>query len=133
MYRLTVLAAVVVLAAGCADSKAPETRLQGVVTLNGKQIPSDAKAFVNFAPAAGGTAKSVSVEVIDGHYDSPHTPQGPVLVSFAISRAVGPEKKSDRTGQLYHDIENMVPARYSTGIKLEVEGDNPNQDFHLTE
>src|SRR3989304_1593883 len=131
--RLALLAAVGAAAAGCADSTESVAHLQGVVTVNGNQIPDDAKAFINFAPAAGGTGKSVSVEVIGGHYDSPDTPLGPLLVTFAISRPVGPEKKSDRTGQMYQDVANLVPAKYVTGIPLDVQGDNPNQDFHLTD
>jgi hypothetical protein len=136
---LTVLVMIAgVPAIGCGRSAAPTAHLQGAVTLNGGKIPDDAEAFVNFAPTAGNgaggeRAKSVSAKVNEGRYDSPHVPQGPVLVTFAISRAVGPEKKSERTGKVYREVENLVPGKYATGIQLKVEGDNPNQDFHLTD
>ncbi len=28
---------------------------------------------------------------------------------------------------------NLVPPNYSTGIPLQVDGDNPNQDFSLSD
>jgi hypothetical protein len=129
---LQVVAAVGLFTAGCTKSGPREVHLQGEVTLNGAPVPSDATAFINFAPAAGG-ASSVSVPVKDGRYDSPQTPAGPLKVSFDISHPVGPERKSERTGLTYRDIESLVPAKYATGIQLDVQTDQSNQDFHLSE
>jgi hypothetical protein len=129
---LQVFAAIGVVATGCTKAGPREVHLQGEVTLNGAPVPSDATAFINFAPAAGG-ANSVSVPVKDGRYDSPQTPAGPLKVSFDISHPVGPERKSERTGLTYRDIESLVPAKYATGIQLDVQTDQPNQDFHLSE
>jgi len=118
--------------AGCGRSAAGEARLQGKITLNGKPLPEDAKAFVVFLPE-GNSAKAVSVPVTNGRYDSPNTPTGKVKVSFEITREVGPTKTSERTGQPYRDIENLVPAKYASGLPLEVTGDNSNQDFDLSQ
>lgn len=132
-HRLTVLVAIATLVAGCGKSAPREVHLQGEVTLNGAPVPEDATAFITFAPANGSEAKSVSVPVKAGHYDSPRTPAGEVTVLFEITRAVGPEKKSERTGLTYRDTENLLPAKYATGVPLEVTSDNANQDFHLTD
>ena len=131
--RLLMLMAFGTLSTGCAESTPPTAHLQGAVTIHGAPIPGDATAFINFAPAAGSGSKSVSVPVTGGRYDSPETPVGNVKVSFDISRPVGPEKKSERTGQMYRDIAGMVPAQYATGMQLEIKADNPKQDFHLTD
>jgi len=118
------------LVVGCGGSWERVARLQGAVTLNGKPLPHDAKAFLVFATEENGAA-SVSVPVTNGRYDSPRTPLGSLHVYFEISREVGSTRTSERTGQAYRDIENLVPAKYATGVPLEVNRDNPNQDFDL--
>jgi hypothetical protein len=103
--------------------------LAGTVTINGNPVPSDAEAAVSFKPLGGG--ESVSVPITNGRFDSPRTPQGSVLVNFYISRRVGPIKTSERTGEKYQDIANLVPPEHAAGMSLEVSGDNLNQDFEL--
>jgi hypothetical protein len=125
------LAVVCTVTAGCGSSNSPVAHLQGIVTVNGNPLPEDANAFINFSPARGNKGKSVSVGVIGGRYDSPKTPRGPVTVSFDISRPVGPEKKSDRTGKMYQEVVSLVPPKYATGIQIDVQGDDPNRNFQL--
>lgn len=128
---LAVLAFIGAVATGCGVSESPVAHLQGSVTVNGNPIPEDATAYINFAPAKGNNSESVSVKVIGGKYDSPKTPRGPVLVSFDMTHPVGPEKKSERTGQMYQEVVSLVPPQYATGIQIDVQGDDPNHDFHL--
>jgi hypothetical protein len=103
--------------------------LAGTVTIDGNPVPSDAEAALSFAPLGGG--QSVSVPITSGRYDSPKTPHGSVIVKFYISRRVGPMKTSERTGEKYQDIANLVPSDHAAGMSLEVNGDNLNQDFEL--
>jgi hypothetical protein len=129
--RMLLWMATVVVAAGCGAGGGGTAHWQGQVTLKGQPIPSDAQAFVTFVPDDK-NAETVSVPIIQGRYDSPQTPMGPVKVFFEINPPVGPMKKSERTGQPYQDIVSLVPAKYATGVAVEVKGDDPNHDFQLT-
>ena len=132
--RMSVLALMTAgaLVLGCGRSAGSVAQLKGEVTLDGQPLPNDAKAFVVFVPDKDPT-KRVSVPVSNGRYDSPHTPLGAVTVHFEVTREVGPTKTSERTGQPYRDIENLVPAKYATGMSLDVKGDDPNHDFDLND
>ena len=107
----------------------PTAHVAGTVTINGDPVPSDAEAALSFKPLGGG--ELASVPITNGRYDSPRTPQGSVLVNFYISRRVGPIKTSERTGEKYQDIANLVPPEHAAGMSLEVSGDNLNQNFDL--
>ncbi|WP_425398731.1 hypothetical protein [Aeoliella sp.] len=123
--------ALLVTAVGCSGSSVPTAHLAGKVTLGGKPIPSDAEAFIMFVnSSAEGKEAKVSVPIANGQYDSPDTPQGAITVTFSITRN-GPTKTSARTGEQYSDVINLVPAKYSTGLPLQVTGDNTNQNFDL--
>jgi hypothetical protein len=127
--QLTMVCIVLFVAGGCGRNAIPTAHLNGAVTIKGKAIPPDAKASLSFAPAKGG--ESISVPIVDSRYDSPETPAGSVSVKFYISKLVGPEKVSQRTGEKYHDIANLVPPEHAAGMVIEVSGDNANQDFAL--
>jgi hypothetical protein len=125
------LVLLVVALAGCGAGTGGTAHLQGQVTLGGKPLPSDATAFISFVPDKQG-AETVSVPVTGGQYDSPQTPVGAVKVFFEINRPAGPMKTSERTGQPYQDIASLVPAKYATGLPLEVTGDDSNRNFELS-
>lgn len=129
MRALFGMLAVLVLASGCGKSGPPTAHLSGAVTIKGEPVPADAQAALSFEPLSGG--KSVSAQIVNGKYDAPDAPQGSVLVKFYISRPVGPKKISERTGQEYQDIANIVPPEHAAGVQIEVSGDNLNQDFRL--
>lgn len=129
MRNVCAVLVVLFLMLGCDVSSVPTAHLAGSVTIKGKPVPADAKAALSFQPLGGG--ESVSVPITSGRYDSPNTPQGSVSVKFYISRPVGPEKVSERTGGKYQDIANLVPPEHAAGITIEVSGDNLNQDFEL--
>jgi hypothetical protein len=103
--------------------------LAGTVTIHGEPVPADANAALSFQSLGGD--ESVSVPITDSRYDSPATPIGSVAVRFYISRPVGPAKISERTGQPYQDIANLVPPEHAAGITIKVSGDNLKQDFKL--
>jgi hypothetical protein len=129
LRAILLASAALFLASGCGKSDSPKAHLAGAVTIKGASIPSDADASISFAPLAGG--QSVSVPIVGGRYNSPQTPEGTVTVKFYISQPIGPEKLSERTGEKFRDVTNLVPAEHAAGIVLEVRGDNSNQDFAL--
>ncbi len=129
MKQVIGFAAVVVGLCGCGVGGTPSAHLSGDVTIDGKPVPADAIASLSFVPTKGGEA--VAVSIVDGHYDSPQSPQGKVSVLFSISKPFGPEKVSERTGEKYRDVMNLVPPEHAAGIAIEVQGDNSNQDFDL--
>lgn len=129
MMRKFGILAVAVLLCGCGMESSSTTRLAGAVTIGGKLIPADAEAALSFVPAQGG--KLVSVPIVGGRYDSPNTPEGKISVKFYISQPVGPEKVSERTGEKYREIANLVPPDRAAGMVIEVQGDDSNRDFDL--
>lgn len=129
-YHSVLLAIALTSAIGCSKG-AHVAHLHGKVTLNGRELPKETQAFVVFAPD-GKKSDSVTVPVANGRYDSPKTPTGAVTAFFEIN-VPGPTKKSQHTGQDYHDVKSLVPAKYATGVPLHVEGDEPNRDFQLTD
>lgn len=114
---------------GCRESSVPTVHLAGAVTINGDPVPNDAQAALSFEPRGGG--ESVSVPITNGRYDSPRTPQGSLSVKFYISQHVGPIKISERTGEKYQEVANLVPPEHAAGTVIKVSGDNLNQDFEL--
>lgn len=128
MGKLLGVVALIALS-GCGGGAARTAHLAGAVTIDGEPVPDDADATVSFSPVDGGQA--VSVAIVNGRYDSPDTPQGSVVAKFYISRPVGPVKTSERTGEQYRDIENMVPPEAAAGVTLEVDGDDTSRDFDL--
>lgn len=127
---MALLASTSVLAPAGGCVRETTARLQGAVTLAGKPIPADARAFIVFASGPD-RSRSTTAPIIDGRYDSPHTPVGDVTVFFEISHPVGPERTSDRTGLAYRDVATLVPARYETGVPLNVAGDDAHRNFDL--
>ena len=115
---------------GCSSRTPPPVPVSGTVTLRGKPLPADAQAFVSFAPVAGGP--SVSAAVTSGSYASPHTPQGPLMAFFEITKPLGPRRKSDRTGEFYQETQSLVPARYASGLPVTIEGPT-TKDFDLVD
>jgi hypothetical protein len=128
MRKLAILV-FLLLVSGCGKGSGPTAHLAGAVTINGKPVPGDSEASLSFEPIGGG--ESVSAPINKGRYDSPTTPEGSILVRFYISRNIGPVKVSERTGEKYQDIANLVPPERAGGISIQVNGDNLNQDFDL--
>jgi hypothetical protein len=118
-------------ALGCGGGSGGGAHLQGKVTLDGKDVPADANAHIMFVPEAGKSAATVTAPIADSRYDARNVPLGPVTVHFDITQAVGPMKRSERTGAEYRDVVNLVPAQHATGIPIEVTGDKADQDFQL--
>lgn len=116
---------------GCGGSGGSVANLAGNVTLGGKPLPAEAKAFVMFTQGTGKEAKKASAEILGSKYDCADVPQGAVTVYFDITQPVGPMKKSERTGQEFQETKNLVPGKFATGMPLQVAGDKTDQNFDL--
>ncbi len=119
------------LVTGCGGSGGSVANLAGNVTLGGKPLPAEAKAFVMFTQGTGKEAKKASAEIVGSKYACADVPRGAVTVFFDITQPVGPMKKSERTGAEYQETKNLVPANFSTGTQLQVTGDKADQNFDL--
>lgn len=116
---------------GCGPGAPSNTaHLSGAVTIAGQPVPSDASATLQIRATGPGQAKSASAEIVDGRYDIAQAPKGAVRVLVSIYKPTG---KMIREGQgnPYPELKNMIADEYGKGIDLQVEGDNPKQDFDL--
>ena len=118
--------------AGCGSggtSAGNTAHLQGEVTLASQPLPADAEGAITFR---GATGSAVTVPIAEGRYDSPATPKGAIKAYINISKPTGKTFRSDRTGTDVVETASIVPAKYGSGIDLDVSGDQSNQDFDLT-
>jgi hypothetical protein len=116
--------------AGCGggSSSGNTAHLQGAVTLAGQPLPADAEGAITFRSDSGG---AVTVQITEGRYDSPATPKGAVKAYVNISKPTGKTYRSERTGADVAETINIVPAKYSGGIDVQVSEDNEDQNFDL--
>lgn len=125
---VVVACSIAALAVGCGPSTA---NLAGKVTIDGKPLPADAKGTIYFAPVNPKAGEAVAALVTDSSYQASGVPSGEVSVSFEITQDVGAPKISPRTGAEFQETKSLVPPSASGGIRLQVAGDNANQDFDL--
>lgn len=123
------LAGLLALVTGCGGGL-ETTSVSGTVTIKGEPIPADAEATITFATKEGDEELSTTVPITGGKYESPETPQGSVLVTFAIFE-LGPPQVSDRTGQEYREQISLVPADKAGGQTVDITEATGNLDFDL--
>lgn len=116
--------------AGCGggSSSRNTAHLEGTVTIGGQPLPADAEGAITFRSDSGGAA---TAPIKEGRYDSPATPKGAVKAYFSISKPTGKTYKSERTGAEIVETISIVPASVSSGVDVEVSGDNSEQNFDL--
>jgi hypothetical protein len=123
-----------VLLSGCGSRarSEPVARLEGNVTIGGKPLPADAEGSVIFMPAARGEAPPVQAAIKGGRYRAEKVPVGQVLATFHIARPTG-KLLRDSPSDPHPTPEriDLVPPASGGGVKIEVRGDNPHQDFDL--
>ncbi|QDV73873.1 hypothetical protein [Botrimarina mediterranea] len=127
-HGVVVACSIAVLAAGCGPSTAD---LAGKVTIDGKPLPDDAKGTLYFAPTNPDAGKAVASAIEGSAYQASGVPSGEISVSFEITQDVGPKKVSQRTGAEYQETKSLVPPSAAGGLRIDVTGDNANQDFDL--
>ena len=134
MLRFTFCAMLLLLAAGCgpAGRTEPVATLEGTVTIGGKVLPADAEGTVTFMPAVRGEAPPVQAMIVAGHYKAEKVPKGQIAATFQISRVTGKMLKTS-ADDIHPTPEriDLVPEAWRKGMKVDVQGDNPHQDFDL--
>ena len=56
---------------------------------------------------------------------------GQVKVRFEITKPTGPVKKSERTGEDYQEMTNIIPQRRLNGVDATIDGDKSDLNFDL--
>lgn len=114
--------------AGCGDSgpSYPVARLEGSVTIGGKPIP---EGRIQFVPLDSGQGLATSTEIVDGRYRAEEVPLGSVSVMISATRETG--RMITEYSTPYPEIVNIIPEKYRSGVRIDVAGDNLQQDFKL--
>jgi hypothetical protein len=119
------------LAAGCSDGSGPPTaHLAGVVTLGGQPIPAEAESTIIFRTTTANQASPASSRIVNGRFDVPKAPQGPVRVVFSIQLPIG-EKAIAPGVAPEMQYQTLVPQKHADGISLEINGDNLDMKLDL--
>jgi hypothetical protein len=117
---------------GCGGGSADTVHLKGKVSLNGVPVPANAQASVTFQPTAGNKGKAVTAAIVNGEYDSPNTPRGPVLAIMSLSIPTGKMIMSERMGTEVPEIKTVTLSQDQMGgITLDITGDETTHDFDL--
>jgi hypothetical protein len=122
---LLLLAAVTLLGCGTKPSY-PGAHLAGSVSVDGSPIQDGSIAFTPIGATKG---PSVGAKIEAGRYDCPHVPLGELLMQINASRVTGKTKQV--MGREIPEVIDLVPKKDRNGIKIEVQGDNLNQDVAL--
>lgn len=132
--RIVAMGSLVVTCLGCGAGATSNTaHLAGKVTLDGEPVPANALAAITFQPATGNQGKAITVAIVDGAYDSPHTPRGEVLAILSLSTPSGKVVKSERTGREFSEMTAIeLSPEQMGGIALNINDDEDNHDFSLT-
>lgn len=120
------LVAPLLLVCGCspAANAHPTARLEGKVTIDGQSVQ---RGRIQFYPTKLGQPDDAEID--GGHYVAEHVPSGKVRVSFTAVKETG--KMINEHGQATPETVSIIPAKYQSGIEIEVNGDNPGQNFNL--
>ena len=132
-HRAALHAAVVLgllILAGCGVGGPKTAHLSGTVSLGGQAVPADAQASISFKATTIDQGRSANAQIINGKYDLPNTPIGKVKVFFSIQQPTG-KMAREGVGAPYAEYRSLTPAKYETGMDLEITGDNDKQDFNL--
>ncbi len=121
------LSTVAILCCGCGHTgnEHPTAKLTGYVTVDAQPIHS---GRVQFFPIRGG-GQPCDSEINDGRYAAEQVPLGKVRVTFTSVKETG--KMIHEPGHVFPELVSIIPERYESGIEINVEGDNSNQDFKL--
>jgi hypothetical protein len=129
VWRCVAVVGAGVMPLGC-GSESNTAHLQGQVTIGGLPIPADAIGSVTFQTTKGGQGRTASAPIESGKYDSPDTPVGAVKVFITVQQPTGRTIDNGR-GTPAPEYKNIISIEYSSGIDLQVDGDNAQQDFDL--
>jgi hypothetical protein len=116
-------------AAGCGSSS-DKAHLKGKVTVNGQPLPADAIGTVTFQTTKPGQGKMASAPIENGAYEVLEAPVGPLKVLITVQQPSGRTIDNGR-GAPAQEYKNIIADKYSSGLDIQVEGDNEAMDFAL--
>jgi hypothetical protein len=115
---------------GCGSGGPKTAHVKGTVTIGGQAVPADVQGSISFKVTEHDQGKSTSAQIVGGRYDSPKTPTGKLKAFFSIQQPTG-KMAREGIGAPYPEYRNLTPAKYETGMDVEITGDNDTQDFDL--
>lgn len=131
LWLAYLLAAGVLVVAGCSDQAAELAPVEGRVTLDGRPV---AKAALTFAPVGGRGGPAYAVTDDDGRYTLAYTHerQGAVVGECVVRIRTGFQSIADEE-QGRKAVES-IPAKYNlqSELKVNVQPDGGPYDFKLT-
>lgn len=107
------------LIAGCGESG--RASIEGVVTLDGRPLPSGS---ITFVPLEGTVSPTAGGEIVDGTFSiaaKGGTFAGKFRVEIAAKRPNGQKIAHPGFGELVDEYEQYLPSRYNTDSELQVE------------
>jgi hypothetical protein len=121
----------ILFSVGChSSSNSKAAHIQGAVTIGGRPLPAEVMANISIRPTGVGQGRPVGSTIVDGKFDFPSAPLGKVKVYVDIQHITGKMiKESD--GVPFHETKSIISPKYTSGIDLEITGDNLHQDFDL--
>ncbi len=122
--------AVLALASGCGGGSADTAHLKGRITIDGQPIPDDAIGSITLQTTKPGQGKTVGAPLVEGRYELPEAPLGPLRVIIIVQQPTGRTIDNGR-GTPAPEYQNIISDEYSSGIGVEVVGDKDDQDFDL--
>lgn len=114
--------------AGCnSQPSIPGAHLAGAVSIDGEPVK---EGTIAFTPSGSARGRAVGAPIVAGRYDCSYVPMGGSLVQIYALRPTG--KMVEAMGSQVPEMRDIVPEKDRDGIKIEVSGDNLNQDFTLS-
>jgi hypothetical protein len=104
--------------------------LRGTVTIDGAPIPPEAEARVTFRATTVGQANSASAQIVDGRFDVPAAPRGPIRAEFSIQLPIG-EAAFAPGARPEMQYRSLVPDELRGGMLLDVAGDDFDMKLDL--
>lgn len=121
--------AMTMLGCGGKETAYPGVKLEGTVTIAGKPL---ADGLILFMPHEHGRGGGVKAVVKDGRYTADKVPTGKVRVTFNAMQETGRMIESASSpGKLLPERIDLIPAKYRSGVPLEVKEEQLKQDFNL--
>lgn len=129
---IVALVSIATVVTGCDTGRGgrPTAHLSGAITIDGQTPEESALGTINFRAASADQAAGTSAEIVNGKYDAPNVPMGNVTAFIQLVQPTG--RTISEGDRQYPELRSLISSKYDVGIKLEVTGDNHNQDLDLT-
>jgi hypothetical protein len=125
-WQAAILVLPLVISFGCGPRMTLATaNIAGMVRIDGKVLES---GTISFVPRQKTDGAAVTVELQEGRYQAT-VPKGSLQVLLFATAESG--RTILELGQPVPERVNLIPEAYRDGWSIEVQGDNPAQDFEL--